>query len=120
MILHNHRPSSILGPIARGHKVPTWLPGRNDLDPEFWAEVKDGPAMALLLRAGIVTVDEGTLAAGESAQEIAGTLGGLTVNQAAPLIESETDRSVLERWDEADERAGIHDLIASRLDELEE
>lgn len=46
------------------------------------------------------------------------TLRGVPIAKAGPLIERETDLDRLDRWREADKRAGIHSLIDGRLDTL--
>jgi len=46
------------------------------------------------------------------------TLRGVPIAKAGPLIERETDLDRLDRWREADKRAGIHSLIDARLDTL--
>lgn len=46
------------------------------------------------------------------------TLRGVPIAKAGPLIERETDLDRLDRWREADKRAGIHSLIDARLNTL--
>jgi len=44
-VLINHSARLLVGLTVKGHPVPRWLPGRNPLDPEYWAQVKDSAVM---------------------------------------------------------------------------
>lgn len=54
---------------------------------------------------------------GGSADALA-SLDGLTIPQAAPVIEAATDIELLQGWRERDSRKGVHELIDERLEAL--
>lgn len=54
---------------------------------------------------------------GESADTLV-SLDGLTIPQAAPVIEAATDIELLQEWRERDSRKGVHELIDERLEAL--
>lgn len=76
------------GPPIHGHKPPQWLPGKNPIDPAYWAIVKVHGTIKRWLALGWIIVDLDEESADPKAPPSAEELAGFTRPELASALTS--------------------------------
>jgi DNA-binding transcriptional MerR regulator len=58
-VIYNETARLLVGPQTKKHAPPRWIPGRNPLDSDYWAEVEEHPAIKAWTGAGWLRVSQG-------------------------------------------------------------
>lgn len=109
-VLHNNTARLLVGLTVKGYQTPRWIPGRNPLDPDYWAAVKNSSTIKGWLHEKWITPDLGGTMPNPNKPPSADELAGFSLEdlqkalqdtdvpvQWHPTLEAELKKRELER-----------------------